>query len=229
MKTNWARRWRRSGAAGHAGRLGSWLLLGGLISIGLTASACQASVQADANVSTKNGKKQELRDFDRPLEAPPVKMADAPEDFAVAEYALLGARHDLSYVGPKKPSCQCLAVSLQDKAPHPAFQWALGAPRLEPSTQWVIALSSKDVACDAPPPGTLGASYNGYTVDGNDVVVHVEALGEGRPMTSGAIIPRPLGGGSVFVESTGAAFGKPLEGKGKRCKITPPVEDVKKP
>jgi hypothetical protein len=224
MKTNWARRWLRSGAPGHAGRLGRWLLLAGL-----TCSACKASVQADANVSTNKGKNQELNDFDRPLEAPPVKMEDAPEDFAVTEYALLGARHDLSYVGPKQPSCQCLAVSLQDTATHPSFQWALGAPRLEPSTQWLIALSSKDVACDAPPPGTLGASYNGYTIDGNDVVVYVEALGEGRPMTSGAIIPRPLSGGSVLVESTGAVFGKPLEGKGKRCKIASPVESAKKP
>lgn len=223
MKTNCARRWR-SDASGRAGRFGSWLLLGGL-----TSMACQASVQADAKVSTNKGKNQELNDFDRPLEAPPVKMQDEPEDFAVAEYALLGARHDLSYVGPKQPSCQCLAVSLQDSATHPTLQWELGAPRLEPSTQWVIGLSSKDVPCDAPPPGTLGASYNGYTIDGNDVIVHVEALGEGRPMTSGAIIPRPQGGGSVFVESTGAAFGKPLEGKGKRCKIPTPVNGAKTP
>lgn len=222
MKTNWAR--RRWGAAGRAGRLGSWLLLAGL-----TSSACQASVQADANVSTKKGGNQPLQDFDRPMDAPPVTAEPAPDDFSVEEYALLGARHDLNYVGPKRPSCQCLAVSLQDKATHETFQWELGAPRLEPSTQWVIALSSKDVACDASPPGTLGASYQGYTIDGNDVVVHVEALGEGRPMTSGAVIPKPLGGGSVLIEPAGAIYGKPLEGKGKRCKLTPPVSDAKKP
>jgi len=59
-------------------------------------------------------------------------------------------------------------------------------------------------------------------LDGNDVVVYVEALGEGRPMTNGAIIPRPKPSGSVFVEPTNAVYGKPLEGKNKRCKIAAP-------
>ena len=94
-----------------------------------------------------------------------------------------------------------------------------GAPRLDPNTQWVLAFSSSGVNCDAPPAGTLGASYQGYAVEGNDVVVYVEALGEGRPMTSGAIIPRPIGNGSVLIEPAGAIYGKPLEGKAKRCKI----------
>lgn len=192
-----------------------------LLAAGLLSVACQASVQADANVST--GKKDKpVEDFDRPLEAPPVTAEPVARDFDVEEYALLGARHDLNYSGPKKAACQCLAVMLQDRATHEAFRWELEAPRLEPTTQWIIALSSNDVACPAPPPGTLGASYQGYSVDGNDVVVYVEALGDGRPMTSGAVIPRPQGNGSVFVESAGAIYGKPLAGKGKRCKIAPP-------
>jgi hypothetical protein len=81
-------------------------------------------------------------------------------------------------------------------------------------------LLTGDYAC--PPKGTLGASYQGYGTDGNDVVVYVEALGEGRPMTSGAIIPRPKASGSVFVEPTNAVYGKPLTGKSKRCKLDPP-------
>jgi hypothetical protein len=52
------------------------------------------------------------------------------------------------------------------------------------------------------------------------VVVSVEALGEGRPPTSGAIIPRPQGTGSVLIEPAGAVYGKPLDGKSKRCKLT---------
>lgn len=219
MKTKWAPRQQRWGIA--SGWVGSCWLLTWLIS-----SGCQASVQANAHASTK-GAQQPLNDFDRPLDAPPVQLDAAPDDFTVQEYALLGARHDLNYAGAKQATCRCLAVSLRDSATHETLQWELGAPRLEPSTQWVIALSSKDVACDAPPPGTLGASYNGYTIDGNDVVVHVEALGEGRPMTSGAVIPRPLGGGSVYVESTGSIYGKPLEGKGKRCKIAAPAGNEK--
>ena len=206
-----------------------WSLLFG----GLGLCACKASVQAEGKLATdKEG--QPVRDFDRPLEAPPVKTEPVSDGFSVEEYALLGARHDLNYTGPKQETCKCLAVSLQDRATHPTFQWELTTPRLEPTTQWIIALSSNEVPCDEPPAGTLGASYNGYSVDGNDVVVYVEALGEGRPMTSGAIIPRPLGDGSVFVESTGAVYGKPLDAKGtgakaKRCKIPAPDAAAPKP
>jgi len=185
--------------------------------------ACQASVQAEAKVSTEADGKQ-VAEFDRPLEAPPVNAEAAPDDFSVEEYALLGARHDLSYAGPSEPACRCLAVTLQDQATHQSLRWQMATPRLEPATQWVIALSSNEVECPSPPEGTLGASYQGYEVSGNDVVVYVEALGEGRPMTSGAVIPKPHAGGSVYVESAGSVYGKPLSGRGQRCKITPPSE-----
>ena len=49
-----------------------------------------------------------------------------------------------------------------------------------------------------------------------------KAQDEGRPLTSGAIIPRPLANGSVLIEPAGAVYGKPLEGKNKRCKLTAP-------
>lgn len=204
---------RRKRPAGRSS--GISLTLIGLI------TACQASVQADAKLSTDD-KGQPIQDFDRPLEAAPIDAEAPASDFSVNEYTLLGARHDLNYTGPKRPSCQCLAVSLNDKPNDSAFQWELEVPRLEPATQWVIALSSNDVSCNGAPQGTLGASYQGYGIDGNDVIVYVEALGEGRPMTNGAVIPRPREGGSVFVEPAGSVYGKPLEGKGKRCKIPPP-------
>jgi hypothetical protein len=193
----------------------------------LACCACHASVQADAQLNTGKSDEQ-VRDFDRPLEAGAAGKAESAADAAAPDFALLGARHDLNYTGSKTPTCQCLAVALSDQAQDPAFQWELGAPHLEPSTQLVIAFTSNGVSCDSPPGGTLGASYQGYAVDGNDVVVSVEALGEGRPLTSGAIIPRPLGTGSVVIEPAGAVYGKPLDGKGKRCKLTvassaPPV------
>jgi hypothetical protein len=187
----------------------------------LASCACHASVQADANLSTGKDDQEQVRDFDRPLDAAAAKPESASEGSKPEQFALLGARHDLSYTGSKTPTCQCLAVALSSSVDDSSFQWELGAPHLDPSTQWVIAFTSNGVSCDAPPTGTLGASYQGYGVDGNDVIVYVEALGEGRPMTSGAIIPRAIGNGSVFIEPAGAIYGKPLEGKGKRCKITP--------
>ncbi len=218
---------RRFDASGHPGGRARAMALGGLWLV--AALACKASVQAEANVSgddvDESGKP--LQSFDRPMETPVTASEPVSEGFAPSEYALLGARHDLGYAGPKDATCACLAVALRDHAKDSAFQWELDEPRLEPNSQWLIALSSNDVPCDAPPSGTLGASYQGYVLDGNDVVVYVEALGEGRPMTSGAIIPRPKPSGAVFVEPTNAVYGKPLDGKGKRCKLLAPGDDAK--
>jgi hypothetical protein len=191
----------------------SWLVL---------ALACHASVQADANVSGKEPSDEEVKSFDRPLEHPVSAPEALSEGVAGSGHALFGARHDLSYAGPKSATCACLAVALRDQAKDTAFAWELDEPQLEPSSQWIVALSSNEVPCDAAPSGTLGASYQGYVTEGNDVVIYVEALGEGRPMTSGAIIPRPKPSGSVFVESTNAIYGKPLDGKSKRCKLPSP-------
>jgi hypothetical protein len=204
--TGWryGRRWGRSGL---------WLL---------AFCGCQASVQADLKSGGKAGD-PELKDFDRPLEASARQEEPISDEGGGADYALLGARHDLSYAGPQQASCKCLAVAVYDQPSLAALQWDLGAPRLDPTSQWIVALSSNQVACDAAPAGTLGASYQGYVVEGNDVVVYVEALGDGRPMTNGAIIPRPLAGGSVLVEAAGSVYGKPLDGKGKRCKLAAPA------
>jgi hypothetical protein len=216
MISNWAGR----GRTGFYGRGAQAARLGAL----LASLACRASVQADANVSTDGAaaSDEEIKSFDRPLEAP-ARAPDPPSDHVGnPDHALLGARHDLGYAGPKTAVCTCLAVALSDQPRNASFVWELEAPRLEPTSQWIIALSSSDVPCDAAPSGTLGASYQGYVQDGNDVIVYVEALGEGRPMTSGAIIPRPKPSGSVFVEPTNAVYGKPFEGKSKRCKIAAP-------
>jgi hypothetical protein len=202
-------------------RRGPWLRRGSWLSF-ILSFACQASVQADARVSADAPADENIKSFDRPLEKSETSSPTADSDFVPGGYALLGARHDLSYSGPKSPTCACLAVALRDQAKDAAFQWELEEPRVEPTSQWIIALSSNEVPCDAAPAGTLGASYQGYGMDGNDVVVYVEALGEGRPMTNGAIIPRPKATGSVFVEPTNAVYGRPLDGKNKRCKLNAP-------
>jgi hypothetical protein len=202
----------------HRGRARSgWSLL-------VLAFACHASVQADANVSgaADSDSDEQLKSFDRPLEHPASAPEPLQEGVAGAGHALFGARHDLSYAGPKSATCACLAVALRDHAKDTAFAWELEEPQLEPSSQWIVALTSNQVPCDESPSGTLGASYQGYVTDGNDVVIYVEALGEGRPMTNGAIIPRPKPNGGVFVESTNAIYGKPLDGKSKRCKLPAP-------
>ena len=136
---------------------------------------------------------------------------------------LLGARHDLKLrPGKGTASCQCLSVALGGSR-NGGMAWSAVPPDIDESTQLTIALSSEGQACKDEPKKSLGASYWGYRLSGNDVVVLVESARGGRPLTSGAVIPKPVGPGQVFVApaSRKLPYGRPLEGKGL-CKIGNP-------
>lgn len=174
--------------------------------------SCKASVSADAKVGG-----EAKADFDKPLDQPvDAQQADFDEGDE-REFALLGARHDLTFKGNASPKCKCLAVAL-GVANDSAFEWATGAPRINPEGQLVVALSS--VACGD---GAAGASYWGFETDGADVVVVVENAHAGRPLTSGGIIPRPMGDGNVYVrpKDKKVPYGGALDGGG-RCKLDQP-------
>lgn len=136
---------------------------------------------------------------------------------AGAEIPLLGARHDVFLAEGASASCQCLAVVLG--SPNaPGLIWAGKVPTIHPSTQWIIALSSEGVPCSA---SGSGASYRGYETRGSDVIVHVETAVAGRPITRGAIIPRPAAGGQVRLAPTGTIpYGRGLGGEAQ-CVVTP--------
>lgn len=198
-------------------RLARGSVLGGA----LLASGCQGSTATVAQLPARMASAPEelVGDADRPLEAPPLPPISAPEE----AHPLLGARHDLAYAGPPSDVCRCLAVRVEQSAEAPALRWAVAPPQLDGGSQWVVALSSQGVRCDGAPPGSRGASYQGYETRGGDVIVFVEALGEGHPLTSGGIIPKPAPGGSVFVEALGSVYGKPLQGDQARCKVPAPT------
>ena len=75
-----------------------------------------------------------------------------------------------------------------------AFRWKGTPPAIDPESQLIVGLSSEGMTCKQPK-GSLGASYWGYRRSGNDVVVFVESGVKGRPLTAGAIIPKPFGDG----------------------------------
>jgi hypothetical protein len=136
---------------------------------------------------------------------------------------LLGARHDLKLRSDKATaSCRCLAVALGG-ARSSGMVWSAAPPEIDDATQLAVALSSEGQECQGEPQGSLGASYWGYRISGNDVVVLVESARGGRPLTNGAVIPRPVGTGQVFVAPTSKRlpYGRPLDGKGL-CKIGNP-------
>lgn len=136
---------------------------------------------------------------------------------------LLGARHDLKLrAGQGTASCQCLSVALGGSH-NGGMLWSSVPPDIDEGTQLSIALSSEGQACKDEPKKSLGASYWGYRLSGNDVVVLVEAAHGGRPQTSGAIIPKPVGPGQVYVAPAHKKlpYGRALQGKGL-CQIGNP-------
>jgi hypothetical protein len=206
-------------------------LAGAATLLGLLTS-CQASVgaSAEANVNGKGasvaadasgdmGSSGELaRSNADGAGAGETTASDLP-----ASRVLLGARHDLKLsAGKATASCQCLNVVL-GSSETPGLTWSSTPPRIDDDTQLSIALSSEGVECKDEPKGSLGASYWGYRISGNDVIVLVEAARGGRPLTSGAIIPRPVGAGRVFVSpaSKKLPYGRPLDGNAA-CKIGNP-------
>jgi hypothetical protein len=184
--------------------------------LALLAAGCHASASASVNT----GKKQdENLDEEGP---PPQGESEAP--MATSTPALLGARHDLRLAqGKKTATCACLAVGLGSPG-DAQFSWDTAAPSIDPMNQLVVAVSSDGVDCPAAKPGSMGASYWGYKVSGDDVVVVVENAHLGRPITSGAIIPKPLGSGQVYIQprDKSVPYGRPIVTGDKLCRVGNP-------
>jgi hypothetical protein len=216
-------------------KAGAHLSLAGALAFGLILG-CQASLNADANVSGEGAKGKAQADIEGSAEGTGEmtrSSSGASTGNALASTSgtpnpessrvLLGARHDLQLrPGKSTASCECLAVAL-GSARSGGMVWGAVPPQLDEGTQLSIALSSDGQACKGEPKKSLGASYWGYRLKGNDVVVLVEAARGGRPLTTGAVIPKPVGTGQVYVApaSKTLPYGRPLEGKGL-CKIGNP-------
>jgi len=124
--------------------------------------------------------------------------------------ALLGARHDLRLKDPASAlACQCLAVVVGPPS-SPAFAWSGEVPTIDPASQVVVALESDGVPCSAK--SAPIASYRGYSSEGGDIVVELEAAQEGRPTTRGAIIPKPSSGALRIRAPKALPFSKATSG-----------------
>lgn len=184
----------------------------------LAATGCKGSVTAEAKTE------KDVAEYDRPMGAA-APTADTGFGSPMAgvgnEEALIGARHDLQLAAEApQATCKCLAVAL-GSATDPAFFWQSGPPRTTPAEQLVVALTSEGIACPEAKPDSLGASYWGYKVEGENVILVVEEARFGRPVTSGAIIPRPGPSGQVYVKPLTAAvpYGRPLSEGDRYCRV----------
>ncbi len=174
-------------------------------------TACQASVSADASLNASESQDimthPEGKATERAME---LEVLDGTPRGPAVEPALFGARHDLRLATSVEAVCECLAVAVGVPNSR-AFAWQSVTPTIDPATQLVIALSSEGVVCDDEPEGSLGASYWGYRTSNEDVIVVIEAARFGRPITTGAIVPRPPPGKRLLVVPVddGVPYGKP--------------------
>jgi hypothetical protein len=194
---------------------------------------CRANVRGSASV---DGNASASGDYEGSgegwTEQKPANAAPETDDFATGpsgDIALLGARHDLTLVKEHATNkCQCLAVAI-GTASQAAFHWKSGPPKIDPETQLVIAQTSEGQSCNEPK-GSLGASYWGYRIKGNDVFVFVESAVSGRPLTAGGIIPKPFADGQVYIApaSKKTPYGRGTDGA-TECKLGNPGASRTKP
>ena len=193
-------------------RSGIWVLLACLPAVG----GCKASVSAEAKAEKK------VAEYDKPMDTSPPSddgLGD-PGAGPFQEDAMIGARHDLQLAGDSpQPTCNCLAAAV-GPATDPRFFWQSGPPNTT-ATQLVFAMTSDGIDCPDAGEDSLGASYWGYKQEGDNVIVVVEEARFGRPITNGAIIPRPGPSGRVLVQPVNARvpYGRPLSQGDRYCQV----------
>ncbi len=204
------------------------LLLGGAFAFALSACGGSVSANAEAKAGT-DGQANGEANFDvegehawdqvdesqSEAQTSETGHASRPETASGKNFALLGARHDLLLSSTASTQCKCLAVVLGgvDAA---GLTWTGRRPLINSNSQLVVALGSNGVSCSE---SSTGASYMGYVKKSGNVIVSVESAVEGRPITHGAIIPRPDAGGKVYIKPEGKIpYGQGLKGEA-RCTL----------
>ena len=162
-------------------------------------------------------------DFSQSMESTDAKDVKLPPaERGPVNYSLLGARADLRLApsAASQATCSCLAAVVGSAA-NTAFQWEETYPKTNPDTQLVVAFSSENVLCADATPESMGGSYWGYEISGDDLVIVVENAVAGPPITTGAIIPKPPEGGRVFVRprDKSVPYGASLDDPKERCEL----------
>lgn len=204
----------------------------------LCSAGCASSLSADARMaadldgaSGEADADAETREQDRPLSKAELARAQsfAEGEAGAADGApLFGARHDVRVKSTADATaCRCVGALLGPPTMS-QVEWQSGVPRTIPEKQLFLALAPES-DCKGAPAGTEGASYWGYRVQGNDVVVFLESFRPSArkpapPRTIAAIIPKPPAGGQVYLAplTGGLPFGAALNGKEARCALGNP-------
>ncbi len=186
--------------------------------IAISSAGCGGTQQTAENSWSEDLPKsdnQPLRETET-LEAPtPEPLEKKPEQRNV-----VSVRSDLG-LSPQAATAPCPCLRVAVGSPGEAiFQWFAGLPKTPPDTL-AIAVTAAGVEC---PGGESDESkrrpsISAIDIDGNDVIVEVEELPLGAPQASGALIPAPGPGGSVYVRAR--------EGRGVYARMATPAARCK--
>ncbi len=187
-----------------------------LFALSALAPACGSSERGGDNAwSTESQEKY------RPLRQTEALNGPTRAEQAATQAAFVGVRHDLMLTGAAHPvRCNCLAVEV-GPATHAGFFWTGGNPPAIGGDALAIAVSADGVDCLGGDPNAQKRrpSISAVDMENDDVLVEIEDLPEGRPLASGAIIPKPGPKGSVYVRPQNARV---IYAKGAfagRCKV----------
>lgn len=135
----------------------------------------------------------------------------------------LGVRHDLALAQTTNltEKCSCLAVEVGAPG-DPKFAWQGGEmPKLDTRDAIAIAITANGVTCaGGPAAGARRASISAVDRENDDVLVEIEEIPDGRPIASGAIIPKPGPNGAVYVrpKNRNVPYARG-NGVGQRCRV----------
>jgi len=161
----------------------------------------------------------ERQEQNRPLRETEEMNGAQPVASFSSQQGLIGVRHDLMLSEGAHPArCNCLAVEVGPAA-DPRFFWTAGAPTTGDNAV-TVALGARGVACaGGDTEEKRRPSISAVDMIGDDVIVEVEDLPEGRPLASGAVIPKPGPNGSVYVRPRNAKVIYARGAPGGRCKV----------
>jgi hypothetical protein len=135
--------------------------------------------------------------------------------------ALVGVRPDLSLSTAAVPATRCPCLAVEVGSPSDAkFQWQAGAPAAGAGAI-AVAVSARGVACPGGDPDEANRkpSISAIDIEGSDVVIEIEELPEGAPLASGALIPQPGPGGSIYIRGRDSSVVYARSPDRARCKV----------
>jgi hypothetical protein len=192
-----------------------------LIGLGLALAGCGGDQNwtQDASWQGEDGSRRQTSRLD-PYENDTQTLAPAAASVTPDALTWFGVRHDLSIKpeAPRQPTCGCVAVEMGMPGKQ-AFLWDGQVPVIGADAA-VVAVSVRGVECAAEPDESKRrASISGVERDGEDVIIELEQLPEGRPLALGAIIPKPGTNGALFLQPRDKKVRWLPQGAAKRCKV----------